>query len=750
MTETVGFTLKVTDDGSTVVDRLSAFFGELDKSAEKAKSSLNDFNKTSDNSTVAAGSSSKALIGVSVAIAAVTAAIGVAITSMKSFIAMANEQEAAEEKIAAVLEATGHASGFTAKELSRMSSAMQNVTTYADEVILNMMAVIATFDQIRGENFERVSKLALDMSDIFDRDLKAAALAVGRALQDPVKGMQGLTRAGAMLTEEQQNLVKGLAESGRFLEAQNTLLDILEAKYSGAAAAATKTFGGSIQQLYNDLNDLGEQLGSLVTKSDGTVDSIQELRGYVKELTEYVNENKGAMQSWIGEAIVGIIKELKETAGIVSNTIGVFTDLSGAVKDFAASFNIKVDTQGTLGFLLMTKGPGGLAEWLGITKGAKQEILDMTDVLRNYTRALADEMAIKAGKKPLTAEGAPYQTFPIDNEEYKRTLAAKEAAKTKPRPTYVDEEAIKKAQREAEKLAKLLREIDVLYEDAVASASNAWFEYAHTTGAVFESLQLVDDEGITHMLTGITKMAPEASKDLRGVEDALKGIYSEQAAIAQLEKEVEEGIKKSVEGYEKKYAQIEASVSSWSLRISGTFGDTLYAAMQGNFDDIGDMWKNMLDNMVADLFASMLQGYIQQYFKDLGAKMALSMNEGFSSSSGGESGGWIASIIGLISKIWGGGSGFSGAPYATGGIIAEPVIGVGTRSGKSYSIGEEGPETVTRGITGSEGGGGGGVSITNIVDKRLVAQYLQSPEGQRSVLNIIGSNTGTVKRMIAR
>jgi len=44
---------------------------------------------------------------------------------------------------------------------------------------------------------------------------------------------------------------------------------------------------------------------------------------------------------------------------------------------------------------------------------------------------------------------------------------------------------------------------------------------------------------------------------------------------------------------------------------------------------------------------------------------------------------------------------------AGGGIIGEPVFGVG-RSGRSYSFGERGPETVTPGV------GGGDTFIFNI------------------------------------
>jgi hypothetical protein len=40
---------------------------------------------------------------------------------------------------------------------------------------------------------------------------------------------------------------------------------------------------------------------------------------------------------------------------------------------------------------------------------------------------------------------------------------------------------------------------------------------------------------------------------------------------------------------------------------------------------------------------------------------------------------------------------------ANGGVIGEPVFGLGARSGNSYSFGERGPETVTPGLPGQGG-----------------------------------------------
>jgi hypothetical protein len=58
---------------------------------------------------------------------------------------------------------------------------------------------------------------------------------------------------------------------------------------------------------------------------------------------------------------------------------------------------------------------------------------------------------------------------------------------------------------------------------------------------------------------------------------------------------------------------------------------------------------------------------------------------------------------------------FNGYAYANGGLISEPVLGRGLRSGSNYLIGENGPEWVVpqnRMVSGSSDGGGDVYNIT--------------------------------------
>lgn len=190
-------------------------------------------------------------------IAGSLAAIGAGI----SLTAIIEETAKAEKALAALDNAVKNnagAAGFTTRQLADMSSELQRLTTYGDDTIQGMQALLLTFRQIGGPEFKRAQVAVLDLATALGKDLNSSALLVGRALADPEKGMKQLARAGVVLSESQQNIIKKLAETGKTAEAQAALLKELESRFGGAARAARDTFGGAIEGLRNAFGDLLE------------------------------------------------------------------------------------------------------------------------------------------------------------------------------------------------------------------------------------------------------------------------------------------------------------------------------------------------------------------------------------------------------------------------------------------------------------------------------------------------------------
>lgn len=171
---------------------------------------------------------------------------------------LALEQEQAERKLAAVLRATGGAAGYSAEELRKFASDLQNVTNYGDETTIAMMSVLATFKEIQGPMFKRAVKAVLDMSTVFGTELRMGAIQVGKALQMPIQGMTALTRAGVTFTDQQKEQVKLFVETGRLAEAQTLILVEMEGQFKGMAEA----LADPMIQFKNALGDVGEVLGT--------------------------------------------------------------------------------------------------------------------------------------------------------------------------------------------------------------------------------------------------------------------------------------------------------------------------------------------------------------------------------------------------------------------------------------------------------------------------------------------------------
>lgn len=143
----------------------------------------------------------------------------------------------AMREVQATLTSTGRAAEFTTAQLADMAGELQQLTGIGDEEILRGATIgLLRFDAITKEMFPRVQKLAVDMSKSMG-GVENATRTLGISIADPILGMTRLRRAGIMLDQDQQALIKTLIETGKTAEAQGVLLTALEGKYGGLAQA---------------------------------------------------------------------------------------------------------------------------------------------------------------------------------------------------------------------------------------------------------------------------------------------------------------------------------------------------------------------------------------------------------------------------------------------------------------------------------------------------------------------------------
>lgn len=164
----------------------------------------------------------------------------------------------------AVIKSTGGAAGFSAAQIADMAGEFRNLTAFTDDAIQSMQNVLLTFTGIKGAEFEGATQAILDMSAALGTDLEAAAIQVGKALNDPIQGISALQRVGVSFSASQKEVIRSLVETGQVAEAQRLILAELNVEFGGSAAAQLDTYSGQVDRLKDNFGELGEAIGSQV------------------------------------------------------------------------------------------------------------------------------------------------------------------------------------------------------------------------------------------------------------------------------------------------------------------------------------------------------------------------------------------------------------------------------------------------------------------------------------------------------
>ena len=196
------------------------------------------------------------MVAAGMAVAA-TAAIGF----VKKVVSLANDQERAEKRLEAVLKATGGAAELSADQMKAHAAELQKLTGVSDNAVMGVQAILATFKNLKGDEFKQTTELALDMAAVMGTDAKSSALQLAKALQEPTIGMTYLRRSGVSFTTQQVEMIKKLEASNDLLGAQKIILGEVSSQFGGTARTMGNTFGGTIDKLSERIGDLGEKIG---------------------------------------------------------------------------------------------------------------------------------------------------------------------------------------------------------------------------------------------------------------------------------------------------------------------------------------------------------------------------------------------------------------------------------------------------------------------------------------------------------
>jgi len=220
----------------------------------------------------------------------------------------------------AVLKSTGGVAKVTASDVDRLSGSLMKKSGVDDEVIASGANVLLTFTKIHNEVgagnaiFDRATKSALDMSVALGTDMKGASILVGKALNDPIKGLTALGKSGIQFTQAQRDSIKAMVDSGNTMGAQKVILKELETQFGGSADAAGKTLSGQLNVAKQTfLNLAGSIVGAVIPAVLGITGVLIPLLGWFQK------------HQTVTTVLIGVLAGLAATVWVVNAAVKAYT-----------------------------------------------------------------------------------------------------------------------------------------------------------------------------------------------------------------------------------------------------------------------------------------------------------------------------------------------------------------------------------------------------------------------------------------
>jgi hypothetical protein len=241
-------------------------------------------------------------------------------SSISGMVAGAVDAQKSGAKLDAVLASTGGAAGVSGDEIRKLAGDLQLVTDFEDDATIAAAGVLATFTQVRGDVFKDAIVSAQNLSAVMGQDLQSSVVQIGKALNDPIKGITALSRVGVSFTEQQKQQITQMTKAGDIAGAQAMILRELQTEFGGAAEAMSSPF----TRIGNIVGDIGEGIGSVF------LPALEAVASRIAEGILPVAESMSEKFATAGGVLRDVVVSAINTAVTVVSNFGTYLDLLGA------------------------------------------------------------------------------------------------------------------------------------------------------------------------------------------------------------------------------------------------------------------------------------------------------------------------------------------------------------------------------------------------------------------------------------
>lgn len=347
------------------------------------------------------------------------AAIGQVTNFFHGMVEEARDAAKVSASTAQGIKTMGAESWITADKVGDLAEAISNKIGVDDELIQSSANLLLTFGNVRnavGQNndiFNRAVLAAQDLSAKGFGDADSAAKMLGKALNDPLKGLTALGKAGVTFTAAQKEQIKTMVESGDILGAQKLLMAEVE-KQVGGTAEATTTAGDKMMVTWGNFQEkLGTEILPILDKVLTQLGKFVEWAGDNQEivfafgavtaavwlLNAAMNANPIVLiTTLIGGLVAGLILLWNKSDGFRNFFVGIWQDItgqvSGAIDTVKSVWNALTDffTKTTLGRFIVS-----IFDAIGSAIGAVIDsigwLIDRVKDAINWAKRLIGEVA---------------------------------------------------------------------------------------------------------------------------------------------------------------------------------------------------------------------------------------------------------------------------------------------------------------------------------------------------------------------
>jgi phage-related protein len=196
-----------------------------------------------------------------------------------------------------------------------------------DDIIKQAQTKLATFGEVTksADTMARATAAAADLAAAGFGSMDGNAVMLGKALNDPIKGLTSLGKAGVTFTEEQKKAIEQMVKSGDVAGAQAIIFGELE-KQVGGVAEASATSSSKMSVAFGEIS---EAVGTAL------LPAFEALTPYITAFATWASENSTVLL-----VVGGVIAGLAGAVLLVNAAMAVWSAVSAVAAVATTAFGV--------------------------------------------------------------------------------------------------------------------------------------------------------------------------------------------------------------------------------------------------------------------------------------------------------------------------------------------------------------------------------------------------------------------------